>query len=422
MGDRLSPELDPFIMDGIHYFHSGRSFKNSIGQCIDFKIASIAKIHMIHTPLKKILLLFVFLVWASACEAQNLSAIRQEIQRLEKELQTKQNEQQDLLRMVEDLDREIGLRKKLLARLDDEVRTRERGITRAEKDLTEASKRYEMRKDLSAQRIVTLYKKGRIGDMEMLLSFRNLNQMLIWMQYQKRIIEQDQRNLDALLKKKKEIEILRRKLDQEVIAKRDLIDETRRETGKIELRKESQRGPLARIKKEESTIQRQLEDQKRIKAVIEKRILEEESKPKTAVQEIDGKRFAAQKGKLNWPLPGRVIQKYGRQKNTVTNTWWDNNGIDIEASSGEVVNNVAVGRVKYIDWQRSMGNLILIDHGGYYTVYGHLEVVDVNVGQDLIQGESIGRLGERSSLYGSTLHFELWNGKDHENPEIWLRK
>ncbi|NQT24926.1 peptidoglycan DD-metalloendopeptidase family protein [candidate division KSB1 bacterium] len=377
---------------------------------------------MIRNFISKILLLLILIGWVSTSESQNLTEIRQDILRLERELQSKQSEEQDLLRLVEDLDHEIGLRKKLLTSLEAEVQTKAREITRAERDLIEAAKRYDKRKDLIAQRITTLYKKGRVGDVEMLLSVRNLNQMLIWMQYQKRIIEQDQRNLEAILKKKQEIETLQCKLDREIIAKRDLLDETQRETVKIELKKVAQRGPLARVKQEESTISRRLEDQKRIKAVIEKQILEEESKPKTSVQELDEKKFASQKGKLNWPVSGKVIQKYGRQKNPITKTWWENNGIDVTAASGVEVLNVAVGRVKYVDWQRSMGNLVLIDHGGYYTVYGHLDVVDVDIGQDLFEGTSIGRLGEPDSLYGSILHFELWNGKDHVNPEHWLRK
>jgi len=377
---------------------------------------------MIKYPCCIYLVLLVFFGWISLSESQNLSEIRDDILRLERELRETRSEQQDLLRLVEDLDHEIGLRKKLLIRLEKEVKTKEREINKAERDLADASKRYDSRKALLSERIATLYKRGRVGDLEMLLSFRNFNQMLIWMQYQKRILEQDQRNLDAILKKKQEIESLQRKLAREIIAKRELLDETQHETTKIELRKDAQRGPLARIKKEESSILRQLEDRKRVKAVIEKRILEEESKPKTPVESLDGKKFAAKKGKLNWPVRGRIKQKYGRQKNPLTRTWWENYGIDVEATSNEAVYNVATGRVKYVDWQRSMGNLVLVDHGGYYTVYGHLEVVEVGIGQDLVEGEPIGRLGEKGSLYGSTLHFEVWNGRDHVNPEHWLRK
>lgn len=367
-------------------------------------------------------LISILLGWMSYAYTQTLPEIRREIQRLESVLQKKQSEEQDLLRLVEDLDREIGLRKKLLSGLETELEEKTREITRAEQDLSRASERYEKRKEQAEQRIVTLYKKGRVGDLETLLSFRDLNQMLIWMQYQKRIIEQDQRTLEALMEKKEEIASLKRKLNREIEAKRTLKEETEQETEKIQIKKEAQRGPLAQIKKEESAIQRQLEDQKRIKSIIERQILEEESKPRTAVRELDGKLFAAKKGRLRWPVNGRISQKYGRQKNPVTGTLWVNNGIDIEAGSSTDIRAVAEGRVKYIDWQRGMGNLVLVDHGGYYTVYGHLQQVEVHTGQDLAEGDSIGTLGEQDSLYGSVLHFELWNGKDHENPVSWLRK
>lgn len=375
----------------------------------------------IRTVFHCVLIAFLISAGGASLKAQNLSEIRREIERLESELRKKESEEQDLLRLVQDLDREIGLRKTLLSRLEHEIQSKERAISTAEKDLSETAERYEKRKELAARRIVALYKKGRAGDLETLLSFENLNQMLVWMRYQKRIIEQDQRNLNALMRKKKEIEDLKRKLDREIAAKRGLVEETEDETVKIRMRKEAQRGPLARIRREESAIRQRLEDQKRIKAVIEKQILEEESKPRTAVRELDGKRFAARKGKLDWPVQGKIAQKYGRQKNPITGILWENNGIDIESSAGRKVSAVADGRVKYIDWQRGMGNLVLVDHGGYYTVYGHMEQVNVNIGQDLAQGQSIGNLGDPDSLYGSMLHFELWNGKNHENPENWLR-
>lgn len=377
---------------------------------------------MIRLTFKNAFFFVILFGLTSISGSQNLSEIRQDIQRLEKELKAKSSEEQDLLRLVEDLDREIGLRKKLLNRLDKEMLDQTREISRAEQDIAEETRRYEKRKDLIAQRIVALYKRGRVGDLEALLSFNDLNQMLIWMQYQKTIIDQDRRNLEAIKERKEKIEQLKAQLEREIKTKNKLLDETKRETVKIELRKEAQRGPLDRTKKDKASILKQLEDKKRVYALIEKQILEEESKPKTTAQELDGQKFASRKGKLNWPVSGKIINKYGRQKNPVTRTEWENNGIDVEATSGETVFNVADGQVKYIDWQRSMGNLVLVDHGGYYTVYGHIEVMYVGIGQYLTEGEPIGKLGERDSLYGTALHFELWNGKDHVNPELWLRK
>jgi murein DD-endopeptidase MepM/ murein hydrolase activator NlpD len=70
---------------------------------------------------------------------------------------------------------------------------------------------------------------------------------------------------------------------------------------------------------------------------------------------------------------------------------------------------------------RGMGNLVLVDHGnGYFTVYGHLEQVNVNSGDQLASGEVLGILGDSKSLYGPVLHFQVWKESNHQNPATWL--
>ena len=66
--------------------------------------------------------------------------------------------------------------------------------------------------------------------------------------------------------------------------------------------------------------------------------------------------------------------------------------------------------------------MVLLDHGGrYHTVYGHLDVVFVDIGEDVEEGRVIGRIGDRDSLSGSILDFEVWNGSESYNPEDWLQ-
>jgi septal ring factor EnvC (AmiA/AmiB activator) len=69
-----------------------------------------------------------------------------------------------------------------------------------------------------------------------------------------------------------------------------------------------------------------------------------------------------------------------------------------------------------------MGNLVVEDHGdGFYTVYGYLDAVWVEAGQALEAGEPIGRVGDKNSLNGSMLNFQVWNTVNHVDPETWLR-
>jgi septal ring factor EnvC (AmiA/AmiB activator) len=116
-----------------------------------------------------------------------------------------------------------------------------------------------------------------------------------------------------------------------------------------------------------------------------------------------------------------VVSRYGRQLDARLNTWTENLGIEIQAAENDNVLCVAAGRVKRVDWLRGMGNLVFLDHGGFYTVYGHLESVFVTLNEDVPAGKALGRVGDRTGYYGSSLHFEVWKGKTPHDPMAWLK-
>jgi murein DD-endopeptidase MepM/ murein hydrolase activator NlpD len=69
----------------------------------------------------------------------------------------------------------------------------------------------------------------------------------------------------------------------------------------------------------------------------------------------------------------------------------------------------------------SYGNLVILDHqNGYRTVYAHLAEIDVQEGQIVAEGESIGRSGD--AMEGPRLHFEVWKDREKQNPESWLTR
>ena len=128
------------------------------------------------------------------------------------------------------------------------------------------------------------------------------------------------------------------------------------------------------------------------------------------------------KGKLNWPVAkGKVIRKFGENKNQKLKTVTVNYGIDIKSSSEQSVKCVAEGVVSVVEWLPGYGTVLILSHkGNYRTVYGHLGEVYVNEGDKVNVGGVIGKVGE--SLEGNILHFEIWNGRQNVNPELWLKK
>ena len=357
---------------------------------------------------------------------QDLQALRREMLQLEKNLNSKRDSEKTLVEQVEDDGREISLRKKLLAAFDNEKEVIEKRIAAEETRLVQTMQGYERLKEFVTRRVVAMYKRGPTSDWEILLTMNSINQVLVWSKYQKRIMETDRKNLRLLENKKSWIQDQRRSLVLELEGKNRIIAEKKAESDVLEEKKRSRQGLLKRVTNDKEALEERLRKKRLVYNQIIGRIdREEKRRQQSAVHQTlrsPSGSFSSLKGKLNWPVRGRIVSRYGKQQHPVLKTWTDNLGIDIKANPGDPVVAVGKGKVLWVTWQRGMENLVLIEHeGGFYTVYGHLDEVLVKAGEDVAEGRSIGRVGDNQSLSGPTLHFGVWNGTDHNDPEIWLR-
>ena len=123
-----------------------------------------------------------------------------------------------------------------------------------------------------------------------------------------------------------------------------------------------------------------------------------------------------------WPLhKGRVIRKFGENKNKSLNTVTLNYGVDIKANKDKNVRSVGEGVVATIDWLPGYGNVIIVSHkNDYRTVYGHVSEIFVSEGDKVKAGSVLALVDE--GIDGYVLHFEIWKGRDKQNPETWLAK
>lgn len=130
--------------------------------------------------------------------------------------------------------------------------------------------------------------------------------------------------------------------------------------------------------------------------------------------------FAAMRGKLPWPVRGRVIEHYQEQHaNSGSGVRW--NGDLIEAERGAKVRAPFFGRVVYADWLQGLGLLLIIGHsGGYMTLYGHAEVLYKSVGDWVAPGDVIAALSDANGA-DPQLYFEIREGRKPQDPRVWLK-
>jgi murein DD-endopeptidase MepM/ murein hydrolase activator NlpD len=96
-------------------------------------------------------------------------------------------------------------------------------------------------------------------------------------------------------------------------------------------------------------------------------------------------------------------------------------GVDLRGPTGAPVYAPAGGTVVMAEPLAVRGNALLLDHGwGLLTGYWHLSTIEVQVGQEVAQGDLIARIGNTGLSTGAHLHWEMWAGGVNVNPLQWL--
>lgn len=133
-----------------------------------------------------------------------------------------------------------------------------------------------------------------------------------------------------------------------------------------------------------------------------------------------GKSFGASKSRLPWPVQkGFISDRFGIKEHPVLNgVLINNNGIDIQTSAKATVRSVYEGVVKDVTEIPGLGNVVLIQHGEYFTVYANLQQIFPSVGQKIGAKETIGTAGESGGA--TEINFQIWHNSEHLNPEGWL--
>lgn len=140
--------------------------------------------------------------------------------------------------------------------------------------------------------------------------------------------------------------------------------------------------------------------------------------------EIDYKlasEFAANKGKLPWPVTGPVVERFGQNYHPVFKSLKlpFSNGISIAVSEGTRVCAVFDGVVKQIAVMPGYNQCVLVQHGNYFSFYCKLKSTAVKPGDKVRTGDIIGVVDK---INGETqLHFQIWQKQTPQNPQIWLR-
>jgi murein hydrolase activator len=128
--------------------------------------------------------------------------------------------------------------------------------------------------------------------------------------------------------------------------------------------------------------------------------------------------FAHLRGKLAWPVSGKVLARFGEQR--AGGVKWD--GVLVATERGAPVRAVYAGRVIYADWLPGLGLLTIVDHGeGYMSLYGHNERLYKAAGERVNAGDTLASAGDSGGSNRPELYFEIRKGGKAVDPRPWFK-
>jgi Membrane-bound metallopeptidase len=355
-----------------------------------------------------------------------LDSIKSELIKGREKLKLLQLEEGSYVSQLEQLEKNIGISKTYMKRLDVKIDSTSHTIGDLETSLSLENKKLKDRQEDMKSRLRYIYKTGQLTLPQVLLSSRDVSDMLHRVRYFEVLNHYDRKLLGQIDSSRSRIQ-----------ARKTSLEKERRQLSLLKQEKEKEYGELV---EEQGSRQKLLESVRTQKAVFESVIKDLEASQKelkNIVAMLESKRkkvrsakeqgmltsFEKRKGSLPWPVEGPVVTEFGRVVHSVYKTVVMNTGIDISAGKGEKVSCIASGKVAYVGWMRGFGKFVIVDHGGYYTTYAHMDEVMVEKDDEVKSGSVLGVVGGESGLLGETkLHFEIRKSTEALDPVEWLEK
>ena len=380
----------------------------------------------------------MMLAFASAASAQDTRAQEERKARLEREIaiidrQLAGNASQSSS-MLSDLTlirKNISNRKALVAEADAKVRRINDSIYITQKEINRLQARVDTLTSHYSRLVLSAYKNrdARIWYMYMFASdnlgqafrrfgyFRNLS---THMKNEARTIRTMQDELavrkDELAQMKASAEAVKKERVQELEKLRK--DEAKADgvVKKLQKDRKKYQNQLAAKKKEVNALNREI-----ARIIASAMTVDSKKKEKKPVDlKLDGE-FSKNKGKLPWPADGPVVSGFGKHFHPVYKNLElpPNNGVDIALAKGTQVCSVFDGVVAQVIVMPGYNQCVLVQHGNYFTLYCKMKNLLVVQGDKVKTGQALGTI---DTINGQTqLHFEIWKGKNPQNPENWLR-
>ena len=374
---------------------------------------------------------------ASAVTEESIKAKENQISQAKKERDSLKNAKTDLEKVKKQLEQSKADLNKYITQLDgqlteiqekiddlkNQIEEKEKQIEQTTKELIEAEAIQKAQYEAMKKRIKFMYERGDNLYFELLIESGTFSDMLNKAEYIEMLSEYDRMKLNEYIATTELIKLTKEALEEE----KETLSETKaaveEEEKNLQALMDSKANELSKVKSDisnkESAIaeyEAEIKAENAAIAALEREVAAD----KAALYS----RYTYDGGMFTWPCPSytRISDNYGMRMHPTLGVQKMHNGIDLAAPSGSAILAAYKGTVVAADYNSSMGNYIMINHGGgLYTIYMHCSSLGVSKGQDVSAGTRIGAVGSTGRSTGPHLHFGVRLNGAYVSPWNYLK-
>ncbi len=364
--------------------------------------------------MKRIIAIFLMLVLLQPffyTTAMALTAEQQEYQDKIDEATEKKDQieakKDDVLGEISDLEDSIYQKEEEIEGLNVQIKKLENNIKRKKEELVKLEEEYKKNEKELEDKLVTIYEKGQITFLDVLLSSESLTDFISGMYMVQTLTAADNELLDSLEKESTEVEKAKKELEEDKTELAVTKKEVENKKASLQVSKAEKEEMVENLSDEEKSLQSDIEE---YKAELE-RIDEEIKKQEEEAENIYNGSF---NGVLGWPISSNsygyniITSDYGERESPAAGASTFHRGIDLGVDIGTPVFSSADGYVLSVMETGARGLFVLIKHAeDLYTRYQHLDSSNVYEGQYVKRGDLIAHSGNSGIGSGPHLHFEV---------------
>ncbi|MGV7221191.1 MAG: murein hydrolase activator EnvC family protein [Nitrospinales bacterium] len=351
-------------------------------------------------------------------EKKELIKLKSKIKKQNSELKTIGKKESSILKNLSYLENRLKLKERELKVYQWKSEVNKSKLASMGESIKVSQEELEKHKIILGDRLRSIYKEGNMFPIKVLFSADDINDLLQRIKYLELALKYDSQIFRRYQSKLKKLE---KQKQVSLTASNEIL---RLEKDAKETRKQ-----LLGEKSEKSNFLKKVKGKKAFAVQARKELMDSSEMLNSIIGDLKeklilgkGLSFRDKYGRLNPPVKGRIINKFGRKKDKKYSSFIVHNGINIETRRGSIVRAIFPGKVMYKGALEGYGNLVIIGHGeDYHSLYGHLDKIHVRLGSIVDTGEVIGNSGDTGSLVGETLYFEIRHKGKAVEPTKWFR-